>query len=137
MERYILDACALISYFKGEEGFEVMLQLFNRALENEISLSMHKINLLEVYYGFYRDDGKAKAEAVLSDVSSLPVFITEDLGFSIFREAGRLKALYDISFADSFALALASISGEQLITADHHDFEPIEHKEAIRFSWIR
>ena len=136
-ENYILDACALIAYFKKEEGFETMLQFFDRAGDGEISLFMYKLNLLEVYYGFYRDDGKENAETVLGDSLSLPITFIDELGTPLFKEAGRLKATYDISFADSLALALASVRGEPLITADHHEFEKIENKESIRFSWIR
>ena len=136
-ENFILDACALIAYFKKETGFEAMIRHFDRANDEDISLFMHKLNLLEVYYGFYRDDGKAVADAVLEDSISLPITYTDDLGEPIFKEAGRLKALYDISFADSIALALASVRGEPLITSDHHDFDTIEAKEAIRFNWIR
>ena len=136
-ENYILDACALIAYFKKEKGSEAMLQFFEKTDNGEISLSMHRLNLLEVYYGFYRDDGKEKAEAVLIDCSSLPITFIDDLGTALFKEAGRLKVTYDISFADSLALALASVRGEALITADHHEFETIEQKEQIGFSWIR
>jgi len=136
-ENYILDACALIAYFKKENGFEVMIRFFERADDEEISLSMHKLNLLEVYYGFYRDDGKEKAEAVLEDTFSLPIEIVDELGDSLFREAGRFKALYNISFADSIVLALASVKGGSLVTADHHDFGAVENKEKISFSWIR
>ena len=136
-ENYILDACALIAYFKKEPGFETMLQYFDRAGDKEISLFMHKLNLLEVYYGFYRDDGKVTAEAVLEDSLSLPITYIGELGEPLFKEAGRLKATQDISFADSIALALASVRGEPLLTADHHEFDKIEHKEAITFLWIR
>ena len=134
---YVIDACALIAFLKKEDGFESMIRFFDRSDDDEISLSMHKLNLLEVYYGFYRDDGKDQAEAILGDALSLPIIVIEDLGDPLFLEAGRLKASYDISFADSIALALASVTGGLLITADHHDFGTIEHKEAIRFSWIR
>jgi len=136
-ENYVMDACALIAYFKKEAGFEAVVQFFDQASDGEISIAMHKVNLLEVYYGFYRDDGKESAKSVLDDSLSLPITFTDDLGSPIFKEAGRLKATYDISFADSFALALASNKGEALITADHHDFDVIEQKETIRFSWIR
>ena len=136
-ENYILDVCALIAYFKKETGFETMLRFFDSSCGGEISLYMHRLNLLEVYYGFYRDDGKENAEIVLNDSLSLPITYINDLGTPIFREAGRLKALYDIPFADSFALSLASLRREPLVTADHHEFEAIEQKEPIRFSWIR
>ena len=136
-ENYILDACALIAYLKKETGYEIVLHFFDRADDGEISLFMHKVNLLEVYYGFYHDDGSEYAESVLVDSLSLPITYIDDLEIQFFKEAGRLKATYDISFADSFALALASVREEPLITADHHDFDAVEQKEAIRFSWIR
>ena len=136
-ESYILDACALIAYFKKEPGFKAMLQFLYRANDGEISLFMHKINLLEVYYGFYRDDGRENAETVLNDSFALPITFIDDMGDPLFHEAGRLKAAYDISFADSFALGLASFRREPLITADRHEFEKLERKEAIRFSWLR
>ena len=134
---FILDACALIAYFKQEPGFEAVIQFFDRATDEDISLSMHKLNLLEVYYGFYRDDGKEQAEAVLGDSLSLPVRIVDDLNDTLFREAGRLKASYDISFADSIVLALAKVMDGSIITADRHEFEALENKETLNFSWIR
>jgi len=136
-EKFILDACALIAYFKKEPGFEAMINFFDQAEDDEISLSIHKLNLLEVYYGFYRDDGKEQAETVLSDSLSLPIIITDELGDSLFREAGRLKASYNISFADSVALALSVVTGSSLITADRHEFSSLEKKEQFKFIWIR
>ena len=136
-ENFILDACALIAYFKQEPGCEAMIQFFDRADTEKISIFMHKLNLLEVYYGFYRDDGKEKAEAILADSLSLPIIFVDELGDSLFRESGRLKATYNISFADSIALALASVTGSPIITADRHEFGPLEPKETIKFNWIR
>jgi hypothetical protein len=33
-ERFLIDACALIAYFKGEEGCEKMRRFFESALQN-------------------------------------------------------------------------------------------------------
>jgi predicted nucleic acid-binding protein len=141
MEQYVLDACALIAYFKQEPGFEAMIRFFDRADDGEISLSMHRLNLLEVFYGFFRDDGGEKAEAVLQDAanrgSTLPITVVDDLGEPLFHEAGRLKASYDVSFADSIALALASVRNAPLVTADHHDFDAVERAETVKLSWLR
>ena len=136
-EKFILDACALIAYYKLEPGSELVVQFFDQADDEEISLYMHKLNLMEVYYGFFRDDGKEQAEMILSDTSSLPIKIFDDLGDTLFREAGRLKALYDISFADSIALAFAADMGGAIVTADRHEFSVLENREPIRFIWIR
>ncbi|GHU14927.1 hypothetical protein FACS1894163_00050 [Spirochaetia bacterium] len=54
-----------------------------------------------------------------------------------YSEVGRLKASYDISFADSIALGYALVLGQPLITADHHEFDEIEKHEKIIFEWIR
>jgi predicted nucleic acid-binding protein len=47
----------------------------------------------------------------------------------LFMEAGRLKPLYKISFADAFALSTASITNSELVTADHHEMDKIQQNE--------
>jgi PIN domain nuclease of toxin-antitoxin system len=137
IDSYILDACGLIAYFKDEEGWEVIDDLIERAVLGELYLVMSKYNLLEVYYGFYHDDGKDRAEEILQDVYVLPIQIVEDLSDVIFHEAGRLKASYSISLADAVALGLASTSGKPLVTSDHHEFSVIEQDEGISIHWYR
>jgi hypothetical protein len=56
---------------------------------------------------------------------------------SVFNEAGRFKASYRISLADSIALAETIVSSGELLTADHHEFDVIEKQEEIKFHWIR
>ena len=51
--------------------------------------------------------------------------------------ARRLKASYNISFADSFALAQAVVFDGELLTADHHEFDVIDGIEPVHFHWIR
>ena len=71
------------------------------------------------------------------EVKKRPITINAEITDKIFTEAGRLKASYKISFADSFALAQALVSGGEFLTADHHEFETIEEREPIQFHWIR
>ncbi|MDR1256233.1 MAG: PIN domain-containing protein [Spirochaetaceae bacterium] len=137
IDSYVLDACALIAYFKDEKGWELIDDLIERAALGELRLTMSKYNLLEVYYGFYSDDGKDRAEEMLRDVYVLPIQIAEDLSDAVFHEAGRLKASYSISLADAVALGLASASGVPLVTSDHHEFSVIEQGEAIAIHWYR
>jgi predicted nucleic acid-binding protein len=49
------------------------------------------------------------------------------------KEAARLKALYDISFADSIALALAFVFGGTFVTADYHEFDTVGKKGSFKF----
>jgi predicted nucleic acid-binding protein len=133
----VLDACALIAYFKNEEGWEAVQDLLERAEQNEVGLFMSKYNLLEIYYGFYRDDGKERAEQVLEIAANLPIQMINELSDAVFREAGRLKAAYDISLADAVALGLASASETPLVTSDHHEFSIVEKAENITIHWFR
>jgi len=97
---------------------------------------MNRVNLLEVFYSYYRDNGKEYSENIMDGVAKSIVSISEfDKG--LFNEAGRLKASYRISLADSIVLAQAIATGCELLTADHHEFDAIEGKESIRFQWIR
>jgi len=100
---------------------------------------MNKTNLLEVYYGVYREYGKKSADDLFDEIKISPVVIKSNLTDDVFSEAGRFKASYKISLADSIALAEASISGGALMTSDHHEFDIIEQSDAenVKFLWIR
>lgn len=89
---FVLDASALIAFLGDERGAEKVEEILRRAAENKIFLYMNKINVLEVYYGVYREDGKKKAEGTLLRIQNLPLKITDILTDDIFKEAGRLKA---------------------------------------------
>jgi predicted nucleic acid-binding protein len=135
-EIFVLDACALLAFLTDEPGADTVAEAYAKADAGDAQLLMNKINLLEVYYGFYRDKGREYAESILDSVKRSVVVVT-DFTDEIFAEAGRLKASYHISLADSIALAEASVTGGALLTSDHHEFDIIEGKENIRFAWIR
>jgi len=134
---FVLDACALIAFFNDERGADKVEDIIQKAKRKEYTVYMNKLNLLEIYYGVYRDDGEIKAETMLTRTLNLPLKIIDKLDDKVFREAGRLKAEYKISLADSIALAEAKIRKAQLVTADHREFDPIEKDGEISFYWIR
>jgi PIN domain nuclease of toxin-antitoxin system len=106
-EKHLLDACALIAYLNDEEGAEKVEELLWQSDQRSGSLLMHEVNLLEVYYGVYRDEDEKLAEETYEKVINLPIRIIRGLRKNAFREAGRLKAIYKVSLADSIALAEA------------------------------
>lgn len=103
----------------------------------EATISLNKINLLEVNYNAYRSRGKEQADLMLLELTWLPIVINSKISDEIFLEAGRLKASYKISLADSIVLAEALVTNAKLLTADHHEFDVIEENEEILFLWIR
>ncbi|GHU67555.1 hypothetical protein FACS189447_09820 [Spirochaetia bacterium] len=76
---YVLDACALIALLDDEEGKDKVDELFTRAKTGEIVLCISIINMLEVYYGFIRDDGLECADKIPATAINLNgVFVTSD-----------------------------------------------------------
>jgi uncharacterized protein len=136
-DAFVIDACALIALLADEEGADKVENVLKDAKKGKCHLYMNKINLLEIFYGIYREDGKERAEEVLERISNLPIKLINRLQNKVFGEAGRLKATYKISLADSIALAEAIIKKAWLMTSDHHEFDEIEDKEQMNFYWIR
>jgi predicted nucleic acid-binding protein len=134
LEKFILDACSLIAFINAEEGGEKVKKLLE-AVENEIY--MHMINLGEVYYGFYKVEGRVKAETAIENLMQLPIYFVEDMSLDFVKTAGRYKASYKVSFADAFVLALAEKRQGQIVTTDRTEFEPVARKERIGFFWLR
>ena len=136
-ESFVLDACSVIAFLKDEEGADKVEDLLRRAKKEEFNLYMNRLNVLEIYYGVYREDGEEVAEETLSKIQKLPITIVNELSDSVFKEAGRLKANYKLSLADSVTAAEAKVRGAGLVTADHHEFDPIEKRGEVKFHWIR
>ena len=137
MSKYILDACALLAVLNKEDGGDKVRKIINQAITDSTEIRMNIVNLLEVYYGIFRDCGKDVAENIIANVYESPVEIIDTISDDVFKEAGRLKATYKISLADSIALAESSASGYELLTSDHHEFDVVEQSEKIVFHWIR
>jgi len=133
----ILDACALIAYLNDEQGADIVANYWRGLKEGSVFLLMHKINLLEVYYGFYKERGKTFADEMLYDVIDIGFHIVDHISDSVFLTVGRLKGTYHISLGDAILLAQAFLNGAAVLTCDHHEFDPIEKAEAIEFEWIR
>ncbi len=137
MTRYVLDACALLALLRDEKGADKVAAAINAANTGNAEIVMNKVNLLEVFYDLYRAHGKERANMVLTEIKKRPLSINAEISDAIFMEAGRLKATYKISLADSFALAQALATGGEFMTTDHHEFDVIEGKEPVKFHWLR
>ena len=134
---FILDACALIAFFTDEPGADKVEYVLRLAENDDCIIYMNKLNILEIYYDTFRREDKEKANEMLTKISSLPVIIIGKLEDDVFKEAGRFKATYRISLADSIALAEAKTRGAELVTTDHHEFDIIEQQGELNFYWVR
>jgi predicted nucleic acid-binding protein len=134
---YVFDACSLIAMLKNEKGTDVVKGLLQKAANNELTIVMHKINFLEVYYYTYKRNGESSALELFKGIKLSPIKIDTDITDDILIKAGRFKSLYKISLADSIGLAETIIYGGYFVTADHHELDVVEKKENLNIIWIR
>jgi len=134
---FILDACALLAVLAMEKGADNIRDLFQKAVDHKAILMMSKFNFLEVYYKIYRAYGKNEADNLFNTMNQMPIMIKDTLTNEVFKEAGRLKSEYKLSISDSIAIAESIISKASLVTADHHEIEPVEKAEKISVTWFR
>jgi PIN domain nuclease of toxin-antitoxin system len=130
----VLDACAIIAFLRDEEGADIIEGVL---LDSNNECFVHAINLCEVYYDFLRASDESAAKSAISDVDLIGIVIREDLDPQLWQEAGRYKATERISLADCFALALTNRVGAELVTSDHHEFDPIAARGVCGIRFFR
>jgi predicted nucleic acid-binding protein len=135
---YVLDACALIAVLNNEQGSANVRKLLLQATNDEISVFINPVNLLEVYYDLIKTDGLQQADDILQNIYSSAIKILSSIPPAIIREAGRFKTTYKkMSLADAFACATAAVLSADLVTSDHKELEPVAAAESIQFYWFR
>jgi predicted nucleic acid-binding protein len=132
MKEYVLDANAVIRYFKMGDagGGEMVRDLFLQAQRNQARLSMSVINMGEVLYILIKNVGEQRALHYLQVLQHGVTLIEADVSQTI--QAATLKHKYELGYADSFAVALALSSKATLVSAD-----PSFEKVGKSLHWMR
>jgi predicted nucleic acid-binding protein len=126
---YVLDANAVLDYVQQGPGFGTVERLFRDAFRNHAALMISVINLGEVFYLLWRIKGEQRARQTMDDIALLPIKIVPvDLPQA--RQAGELKALHKIPYADSVAAALAIAQKATIVTSDR-DFEKLGRRVSV------
>ena len=118
-ERYdfVLDAYALLTYFENEAGGKQVQSYLELARQNKSRLALSIINLGEVLYIVEREQGIRRAHETLALIQSLALdLILVDV--SLVLAAAHIKANYQMSYADAFAVALTQKFGCKLLSGD-------------------
>ena len=118
---YILDSFAIIAYLSNEEGADKVEELINKAEKGEIKLFMNYVNLGEVYYIVAREFGTAKANEAVTIVKRLLIEFVQ-VNKSLALTAGRIKAVHNLSYVDTFVVAIA-IDKKGIIVTGDREFE--------------
>lgn len=130
---HVVDASALIAYFKGEEGHETFAAILN---DERNALAIHVVNLLEVYSDYLRSDGFEIAEEAWKRATSI-LAVLDKADENFLKRVARWKVEHGLAFGDAFAAAAAEEHGCRLVTAANKEFGAIEQSGAIEIVWIR
>ena len=132
---YIIDACAVIAFLRGEAGSMIVARL----LADPANLCLtHAVNLCEVYYDAVRRTDVATARQDSAVLLTGGLVLRMDLNTAFWQSVGELKINPGkLSLADCFALALAQQENETLVTSDHHEFDPIVPLNLCSIFFIR
>jgi len=132
MRTYVLDSYSLITFFEKDKGFEIMIDLFDKAVSDKAKLFMNIINWGEVYYIILREQNMEKADLFEDSFEKLPVeLIYPDK--SLIKNASTYKAYNALSYADCIAAATADSHSAALVTGDK---EFIKLEKEIKIEWL-
>ena len=133
MKNYLFDAFPLLCWLQEEPGHELVEDLLTQAEEGKILLSLHIINLGEIFYRVYRLAGLKKAEDIIEKIRLLPIKIVSVSDGAV-MEAAEIKGKYPISYADAFAVATALQTGATLVSGDP-EYKVVS--KMIKILWVK
>jgi ribonuclease VapC len=133
MAAAVLDAHALLAFFRGEDAGVPVRELLHKAASADRPLHMTEMNYAEVKYMLMKKDGAEAWEQAADVLKSLPLEF-HPATRSLADTAAGFKARFKLSLADAFAAALAKEKKAELVTGDP-EFKPLEKE--IKIHWLK
>jgi len=133
MATAVLDAYALLAFFRGEDAAVPVWKLLHKAASADRPLHMTEVNYAEVKYMVLKKDGVEAWEQAADVLKSLPLEfhpVTRPLA----DNAADFKARFKISLAGAFAAALTKGKKAELVTGDP-EFKALEKE--IKVVWLK
>ena len=133
MAAAVLDAYALLAFFRGEDAGVPVRELLHKAASADRPLHMTEVNYAEVKYMLLKKDGVEAWEQASDVLKSLPIEF-HPASRSLADMAADFKARFKMSLADAFAAALAKEKKAELVTGDP-EFKALEKE--IKIAWLK
>ncbi len=131
MRTHVLDASALYRYLTNGAAEEIVARVLTDAAATGTPVLMSVVNWGEVYYTLAKQIGLSKTENLMIGLADkLPVSVVGVAVEDAVR-AARLKAQYNLPYADAFAAALTGTL-RVLVTADVSHFERVPKLRLLR-----
>lgn len=116
MKKYVLDANVLLTYLEDRPGAEAIERLFLDRTRGSVALMMSAVNWGEAFYIQRR---KADLEQVKRSLAPLRAAIEiVPTTVEAAENAGEIKSVFKMGYADSFAAELAIVANATLVTSD-------------------
>jgi predicted nucleic acid-binding protein len=132
---YVLDSFALIGYLENEPFAKELEAILHQAKGGAVRLYLHALHLGEVYYIILREKGRDLADLAYWRIRRFPIKWVDHIPEELLLTAAAIKAGYPVSYADSFAAALAKINNAPLLTGDP-EFHKLEDDGVIEVTWL-
>lgn len=132
MENAVLDSYAILTFLFKEQGHEIIINLFDQAVEKDKALLIAAPNWAEVRYIVERRFGANQWSEVRTKLLGLPLKVI-DADQDLAEAAGAIKAKHKMSLADCFAAALAKHKKGKLYTGDP-EFKAMEKE--LQIVWL-
>jgi predicted nucleic acid-binding protein len=116
--RFILDTSAIITYFAGETGSDIIKDLFERSINDKALILIPFIAQIEFYYINYKKTGEDTANQRYVYLSNLPVVFISGISELYVIQTGRIKVQYQISMAGAMIASYALIEDAILAHKD-------------------
>ncbi|MCL0094427.1 type II toxin-antitoxin system VapC family toxin [Dehalococcoidales bacterium] len=134
MDRYILDAYAILAYLKDEAEANIITELLGRAKEGKAKVFINWVTMGEVYYITCRESNENLALAAIEMIKAWPVTLIACAEKEIITAAG-IKANYTLSFADAIVAATAKQQDATIVTGDP-EFKTLEETYNVKLLWL-
>jgi PIN domain nuclease of toxin-antitoxin system len=132
MNKYVLDASAVLRLIDNEAGATQVETLFLEAYDYKSELFMNTVNWGEIVYSFMkRADGPIGQDPRFMKLAAYPIVsvpVTQNIAFW----AASFKHQFKLPYVDALALGTAMEQHAALVTADV-DFKPASPTYTIQF----
>jgi predicted nucleic acid-binding protein len=123
-ERLSFDSEAILAFFLGEAGGEVVRDSLLRVQQGEVQGYLNIVNLTEIYYILSRvSSDLAEQKQRNLRLYGLKIVPIEDNG--LWREAAKIKSAHSLSLADAFAVATALYFRTRLVVGSDEEFNNV------------
>ena len=133
MATSVLDAHALLAFFRGEDAGVPVKELLHKAATADRPLHMTEVNYAEVKYMLLKKDGAEAWKQAEDVLKSLPLEF-HPATRALADVAADFKSRFKISLAAAFAAALAKEKKAELVTGDP-EFKAVEKE--IKITWLK